>query len=77
MEQHQDKPGGWWNLIWTPVFFVYGNDYLLIGRVGYLNRFSLWLSKGTQPLLPSDKPHFRPLPLSSFYLEERKWKDAI
>lgn len=56
------------------VCFVYGNDALLIGRVGYLSRS---LQRDSITLQPSDRPHFRPLPLSSFYLEERKWKDGI
>lgn len=56
------------------VCFVYGNSALLIGRVGYLSRS---LQRDSITLQPSDRPHFRPLPLSSFYLEERKWKDGI
>lgn len=42
-----------------PVFFVYGNDKLLISAEGYLSRSSPWLGKGTQSLQPSDRPHFR------------------
>lgn len=42
-----------------PVFFVYGNDKLLISADGYLSRSSPWFGKGTESLQPSDRPHFR------------------
>lgn len=37
-------------------------------------RFSLWLSEGTQSLLPSDRPHLRPFPFLIFLSEGAEMK---